>query len=176
MKRVHSILLECNAYRGKASHERCKAVEEHVAGRVGPACGLESATMRENDMGGGVVQATIELVYTRGDCREIIPAVDKALLDIGVVALKAFVSSVASYAAEAVIAGAGAGALAGGAVAGGSRQRRRGGRRSAFAVLAGTLVGAAVGAAVEKVVENRAPYRIAVKRSGKWHIKSIPKH
>lgn len=119
MKHIHSILFECNAYRGEASHERCKAVEEHVAGCVGPACRIDSTTMRENDMGGGVVQPTLEIVYTRGDYKELIPKVDKALLDIGVVAFKALVSRVASYAAEAAIAGVGAGALAGGAAAGG---------------------------------------------------------
>lgn len=172
MKRVHSILFECNSYRGRASHERCKAVEEHVSECVGTACRLESATMRENDMGGGVVQATIELVYTKGDCREIIPRADMALLDIGIVAFKALVSSVASYAAEAVIAGAGAGAIAGDVA---TKEDRRSGKRDAFAVLAGTLIGAAVGAVAEKMVRSRVPYRIAVKQSGKWHIRNIPK-
>lgn len=177
MKHAHSILFECNAYRGEASHERCKAVEEHVAGCVGQACMIESATMRENDVGGDVVQPTFEIVYTKGDYKEIIDKVDKALLDIGVVAFKALVFNLVSHAAEAAITGAGAGALVGDAVAGGSRQR--GDKRSALAELAGMLVGAAVGAAagavVGKVAKNRVPYRIAVKRSGEWHIKSIPK-
>lgn len=172
MKYIHSILFECNAYRGEASHERCRAVEEHVAGCVGPACRIDSTTMKENDMGGGVVQPALEIVYTKGDYREIINEVDKALLDIGVVAFKALVSRVASYAAEAVIAGVGAGALAGGAAAGGSK---RDDKRSALAEIAGMLVGAAAGFAVEKMTEKKVPYRIAVKRSGEWHIKNIPK-
>lgn len=173
MKKVHSVLLDCNCYRGSPSHERCRAVEDHVMVCVGDVCGLESATMREIDMGDGVVQATFELVYTSGDCREIIHVVDKALLDAGIVAFKALVSSVASHAAEAIIAGAGTGALAGGAAASGGT--KNGGRRTAFTVLAGALVGAAVGAAVEELVEDRVPYRIATKRSGRWHVRAIPR-
>ena len=174
MKRVHSVLLECNCYRGKPSHERCRAVEDHVMACVGTTCGLESATMREIDMGDGVVQATFELVYTSGKYNEIIPVVDRALMDAGIVAFKALVSAVASHAAEAIIAGAGTGALAGGAAASGGS--RNGGGRTAFAVLAGALVGAAVGAAAEKLVEDRVPYCIATKRSGRWHVKMLPKH
>ena len=176
MKRVHSILFECNAYRGEASHERCKAAEEHVAGCVGPACRIESATMRENDVGGGVVQPTFEIVYTEGDYKEIIDNVDRALLDIGVVAFKALVSSLASYAVEATIAGAGAGALVGGTAAGGDR---RNDQRSALAeivyMLVGGAVGGAVGFAAERMAEKMVPCHIAVKQSGEWHIKSIPK-
>lgn len=174
MKSVHSILLDCNCYRGKPSHERCRAVEDHVMVSVGDMCGLESATMREIDMGGGVVQATFELVYTKGDCRDMIPQIDKALLDAGIVAFKALVSTVASHAAEAIIAGARTGALAGGTAAGGGA--KNGGRRTAFAVLAGALVGAAVGAAVEKLVDDRVPYCIATKRSGRWRIRGLPKN
>ena len=173
MKNVRSILLECNCYRARPSYERCKAVEEHVMGRIGKACRLESATMREVDMGDGVVQATVELVYTGGDCRDIIPRIDRALLDIGVVAFKAIVSSVVSHAAKAIIAGAGAGALASGAASGGSKN---GGGRAALAVLAGTLIGAAVGAAAGTLVRNRVPYYIATKRAGRWHVKRFPKH
>lgn len=105
MRAVRSILFECNGYRGKPSYERRRAVEEHVKGRVDSACGLESATMREIDVGGGILRVTVELVYTKGNCREIIPLVDSALLDVGVAAFKAVVSSVASHAAEAVISG-----------------------------------------------------------------------
>ena len=174
MKNVHSILLDCNCYRGKPSPERCRAVEDHVMACVGPMCGLESATMREIDMGDGVVQATFELVYTSGKYKEIIPVVDKALLDAGIVAFKALLSAVASHAVEAIIAGAGTGALAGGAATSGGA--RNSGRRTAFAVLAGALVGALVGAAAEKLVEDRVPYCIATKRSGRWNVRMLPRH
>ena len=173
MSKVRSILFECNCYRGGRSRERCRAVEDYIMERVGASCGLESATMREIDVGDGVVQATFELVYTKGNCGEIIHMVDRALLDAGIVAFKALVSVVASHAAEAIIAGAGTGALAGGAATSGGA--KNGGRRTAFAVLAGALVGGLVGAAVEELVEDRVPYRIATKRSGRWHVRPIPR-
>ena len=128
--------------------------------------------MREIDMGNGVVRVTVELVYTRGDYKDIIPRADSALLDVGIVAFKALVSSVASHAAEAVISGAGAGALAGGVAA---RESGQGRGRAAVAVLAGALIGAAVGAAGDKLAESREPYCVATKQSGRWHIKRVPK-
>ena len=114
MRGIHSILVECNCYRSRPSYERCKAVEEHVMRYVGVACRLESAVMREIDMGDSTVQATFELVYAGGDCREIIPRIDRALLDVGIVALRALVSGVDPQAAEAVVAGAAATGRTGG--------------------------------------------------------------
>ena len=173
MKNVRSILLECNCYRSGPSYERRKAVEEHVMRHVGAACRLESAVMREIDMGDSTVQATFELVYAGGDCREIIPRIDRALLDVGIVALRALVSGVDPQAAEAVVAGAAATDGTGAPARGGGAGARSVGRRGAFAVLAGTLVGAAVGAAAGAIVENRIPHHVAVKRLGRWHVKRL---
>lgn len=173
MRGIRSILLECNCYRSRPSYERCKAVEEHVMRRVGAACRLESAVMREIDMGDSTVQATFGLVYAGGDCREITPQIDRALLDVGIVALRALVSGVDPQAAEAVVAGAAATDGTGAPARGGGALR--GGRRGAFAVLAGTMVGAAVGAAAGAIVENRIPHHVAVKRLGRWHVKRLPR-
>lgn len=175
MKGIRSVLFECNCYRSRPSYERRMAVEEHVKRHVGTACRLESAAMREIDMGDSTVQATFELVYARGDCREIIPRIDRALLDVGIVAFRALVSGVDPRAAEAVVAGAAATGREGEPARGGGGGARRGGRRTAFAVLAGTLVGAAVGAASGTIVENRVPYNIAVKRLGRWHVQRLPR-
>lgn len=168
MTRMHSILFECSCYRGKASRERCKAVEEHVMGRVEGACGLESAAMRELDMGGGIVQPTVELVYSTGSYRRLIPIVDEALREIGVVAVKALVSHVVSHTVEGAIAGAGAGLLAGGATTRGTR----GGRTAA--VLASTAIGAALGAIGGKLAKERSLAYIATRHAGGWTIKRFP--
>ena len=169
MTRVRSILFECSCYRGKASHERCRAVEEHVMGCVEGACGLESATMRELDMGGGIVQPTVELVYTAGSYRKLVPLVDEALRETGLVAVKALVSSVASHAVEGVVAGAGAGWLAGSAAA-----RKSGGGRTDAAVLAGTVIGAALGAIGGKLAKERLLGHVATRHAGGWEFKRFP--
>lgn len=169
MTRVRSILFECSCYRGKASHERCRAVEEHVMGCVEDACGLESATMRELDMGDGIVQPTVELVYSKGNYRRLVPMADEALREIGIVAVKALVSSVASHAAEGVIAGAGAGWLAGSAAARGSS-----GGRTGAAVLAGTVIGAALGAIGGSLAKERSLNHVATRHAGGWAVKNFP--
>ena len=171
MTRVRSILFECGCYSGEASYERCKAVEEHVMERVGDACGLESVTMRELDMGGSVFQPTIEMVYSKGNYRSLIPAVDGALRKIGIVAVKALVSSVAPRAVEGVVAGAGAGWLAGSVAARGAR----GSGGKAAAVLASTMIGAALGAVGGRMATERALDFVAARHAGGWTIKRIPR-
>lgn len=170
MTYVRSVVFECNGYRGVASYERCKAVEEHVMACIEGECKIESVTMRELCVGGDVVQPTIEVVYSRGDYRKLIPRVDEALLEIGLVAAKALVSTVVSHVASAAAAGAGVGGLAGSAA--GSRSRD--GLGTAVGLLAGTLVGTAVGALVGKATEKRRLGFIGTKQSDKWHIKRFP--
>ena len=165
-----SIVFECGCYGGGSSHERCRAVEEHVMDSAGTACEIKSVTMREIDMdGGGVVQSTVELVYSRGDYRRLIPMVDEALAEVGIVAVKALVSSVVSRAAEGAIAGAGMGGIACGAAAQGSRD----GGRTAGAALAGMLIGAAIGAIGGSAVKKRVLDHVAFKQSGRWIVKRL---
>ena len=169
MTGVRSILFECSCYSGEASHERCKAVEECVMECISGACRLESATMREVDIGDGVVQPSVELVYSVGNYRRLIPMVDEALREIGIVAVKALVSSVASRAVEGVIAGAGAGWLAGGVASRGSS-----GRAAAAAMLASTAIGAALGAIGGKTAKERSPRFVATRHAGGWTVKRLP--
>ena len=171
MTHVRSVVLECHGYRGAASYERCGAVEEHVMACIEGGCRIESVTMRELCVGGDVVQPTIEIVYSRGDYRKLISRVDEALLEIGLVAAKALVSTVVSHVASAAAAGAGAGGLAGGAA--GSRSRS--GLGTAAGPLAGTLLGAAIGALEGNAAEKRRLGFIGTKQSGKWHIKKFPR-
>lgn len=172
MSGARSILFECSCYGGGQSHERCRAVEEYVMESAGEACAIKSVTVREIDVGGdGVVQPAVELVYSKGDYRRLIPMVDEALVKIGIVAVKALVSTVATRAVEGAIAGAGAGGLAGGAAARGTRN----GGSSGAAVLAGTLLGAALGAIGGKSVEKRVLSHVAAKQSGKWVVKRFPR-
>lgn len=171
MTRVRSILFECNCYSGDASNERCRAVEEHVMECVGDVCGLESVTMRELDMGGSVFRPTIEMVYSKGNYHSLIPKVDEALREIGIVAVKALVSSVVSHAVEGVVAGAGAGWLAGSVAARGAR----GSGGKAVAVLASMVIGAALGAAGGKMATERVLDFVATRHAGGWTIKKIPR-
>lgn len=172
MTGVRSILLECSCYSAMASHERRKAVEECVMESVSGACRVESATMREVDMGDGVVQPSVELVYSGGNYRRLIPMVDGALREIGIVAVKALVSTVEPRAAEGVIAGAGAGWLAGGAAASGSYGGS--GRTAAAAMLAGTVIGAALGAIGGKTSRERSLMFVATRHAGGWAVKRFP--
>ena len=173
MAHVRSVVFECHGYRGAASYERCRAVEEHVMARIEGECRIESVTMRELCVGGDVVQPTIEVMYSKGDYRKLIPRVDEALLEIGLVAAKALVSTVASHVASATAAaaGAGAGGLAGSAV--GSRSSS--GLGTAARPLAGTLLGVAVGALEGNAAEKRRLGFIGTKQSGEWHIKKFPR-
>lgn len=161
MTHMRSILFECCCYRGRASNERCRAVEEHVMGRVEDACRLESAAMREIGVGGGIVQPTVELVYSTGSYRRLVPLVDEALREIGIVAVKALVSRVAPRAAGGAIARAGAG-------------RQAGGGQTAAAVLAGTVLGAALGAIGGRLARERSLDYVATKHAGGWAIKRFP--
>ena len=171
MTRIRSILFECSCYSGETSNERCRAVEEHVMKSVEDACRLERVVVREIKVGGGVVQPTVELVYSKGDYQRLIPLADKALSEIGVVTAKALVSTMASRAVEGAITGAEIGGLVGGVVAQGGRDRGR----DAAAVLAGTLVGAALGAIGGKAAKKRELDFIAAKQAGKWHVKKFPR-
>lgn len=171
MTHVRSVVFECNGYRGVASYERCKAVEEHVMACIESECRIESVTMRELCVGGDVVQPTIEVMYSKGDYRKLISRVDKALLEIGLVAAKALVSTVVSHVASVAAAGAGVGGLAGSVA--GSRSRSELG--TAVGLLAGTLVGAAIGALAGKATEKRRLEFIGTKQSGEWHIKKFPR-
>ena len=172
MTRVRSIVFECSGYRGAESHERRKAVEEYVMGCIEGECKIESVTMREACVAGDAVQPTVEVMYSRGDYRRLIPLVDGALQDIGLVASKALVSTVAPHVAGMVAAGVGVGGGLAGVAAG--RRRRGGGPETAAAVLAGTLIGAAVGALAGKAAEGRTLGFIGTKQSDKWHIKRFP--
>ena len=174
MTGVRSVLLECSCYSGRASHERRKAVEECAMERVTGACRVESATMREVDMGDGVVQPSVERVYSGGNYRRLIPMVDGALREIGIMAVKALVSAVEPLAAEGVIAGAGAGWLAGGAAAAGG-SRGGSGRSAAAAMLAGTVIGAALGAIGGKTSRERSPMFVATRHAGGWAVKRFPR-
>ena len=171
MTGVRSVLLECSCYSGRASHERRKAVEECAMERVTGACRVESATMREVDMGDGVVQPSVELVYSKGNYRRLIPMVDGALREIGIVAVKALVSTVAPRAVEGVVAGAGAGWLASGAAARGSRGDSG---RTAAAMLAGTVIGAALGAIGGRMAKERSLRFVATRHAGGWAVKRFP--
>lgn len=172
MTRTHSIVFECSGYRGAASYKRCRVVEEHVMRCIEGECSIESVTMKELCVGGDVIQPTVEVVYSKGDYQKMIPGIDEALLEIGLVATKALVSTVVSHVASAMIAGAGAGGLAGGAA---GHKSRGNGTATAAGLIAGTLIGAAVGALTGKAAEKRTLGSIATKESGKWHIKRFPR-
>ena len=172
MTRTRSIVLECIGYRGAASCKRCRAVEEHVMGCIEGECSIESVTMRELCVGANAIQPTVEVVYSKGDYRKMIPGIDEALLGIGLVATKALASTVVSHVASAMIAGAGAGGSAGGTA---GRRSRGGGTATAAGLIARTLIGTAVGALSGKAAEKRTLGCIATKESGRWHIKRLPR-
>lgn len=172
MTSVRSIVFECHGYRGEESHERCRAVEEHVMECIKGECRIESVTMREICVAGDAMQPTIEVMYSRGDYRKLIPRVDDALSEIGLVAARVLVSTVASRVVSAMVAGAGAGGLAGSAAGSASKGGRLG---AAAGMLAGTLLGAAVGALVGTAAKKRTLGFIGTKQSGKWHIKRFPR-
>ena len=159
MTRLRSILFECHGYRGKESYERRRAVEEHVMGRIEGECRIESVAMRELCVEKNAVQPTVEAVYSGGDYRKLIPRVDGALLEIGLVAARALVSTVAPR--------------AGGAA--GPARPRSGGAGAAAGLLAGTLLGAALGALAGKAAEERTLGFIYTKQSGRWHAKRFPR-
>lgn len=169
---VYSIVLKCHGYSGVASHERCRAVEEHVTGVVEGKCHIEYVTMRELCVAGDSIQPTIEVVYSEGDHKELIPKIDDALSEIGLVAAKVLVSTVASHVVSAMIAGAGVGGLACSSLAGSASKGSR--LETAAAALAGTLVGAAAGALVGKAAKKKKRVFIGTKNSGKWYIKRFP--
>lgn len=168
MTRLRSILFECHGYRGKESYERRRAVEEHVMGRIEGECRIESVAMRELCVEKNAVQPAVEAVYSGGDCRKLVPRVDGALLEMGLVAARALVSTVAPRAGGAAAA-AGAGGAAGPA------RPRSGGAGAAAGLLAGTLLGAALGALAGKAAEERTLGFIYTKQSGRWHAKRFPR-
>ena len=172
MTRTRSIVFECIGYRGAASYKRCRVVEDHVMRCIEGECSIESVTMRELCVGANVIQPTVEVAYSKGDYRRMIPGIDEALLEIGLVATKALVSTVVSHVASAMIAGAGAGGLAGGAA---GHKSRGNGTATAAGLIAGTLIGIAVGALAGKAAEKRTLGSIATKESGRWHIKRFPR-
>lgn len=173
MTRARSIVFECHGYRGKESYERRRAVEEHVMGRIEGECRIESVAMRELCVEKNAVQPTVEVVYSSGDYRKLIPRVDGALLEIGLVAARALVSTVEPREGGAAAAGPGPGAPAGGAA--GPARPRSGGAGAAAGLLAGTLLGAALGALAGKAAEKRTLGFIYTKQSGRWHAKRFPR-
>lgn len=153
------IVMECNNYSGIPSEERCHTIEDYVREKIQQKCSLDNIKMNETQIQDNLIQPTLILRYKDGNAKLLIEDLDKILLDIGITAVKAVISRIATRAAEAALAGGGLGLVAG--------------SRSGSAALAATLIGALIGGIIGDSIERRVTELVAVKERGAWIYEEI---
>ena len=107
------IIMECNNYTGIPSDERCRTVEEYVTKGIKSKCTLDNVIAKETQIQDNLIQPTLIVRYKNGNDKLLIQELDQILMDIGIIAIKAVVTKIASRSVEAAMAGGGAGLLAG---------------------------------------------------------------
>lgn len=154
------IVMECNNYSGVPSDERCRTVKEYVTEEIRSKCTLHNVIAKETQIQDNLIQPTLIVRYENGNDELLIQELDQILLDIGITAIKAVVSKIASRAAEAALVGGGVGLLAG--------------SRSGGGALATTLVGVLLGGLIGSGIEKGIIELVAAKESGQWITEEIP--
>jgi len=155
------LLIECNNYAGITSEERCKMIQQYVTQSIQSHCQLKYVQMIEAQVVPNLIQPTIIVIYEEGEHQLLINTIDRILLDIGVTAIKAVVTKIATKALETALAGGGLGLLAGGS------------SKNAKAALATTVLGALLGGIIGSAIEKRVLELVTTKESGNWIIHPI---
>ncbi len=148
------IIMECNNYTGIPSDERCRTVEEYVTKGIKSKCTLDNVIAKETQIQDNLIQPTLIVRYKNGNDKLLIQELDQILMDIGIIAIKAVVTKIASRSVEAAMAGGGAGLLAG--------------SRSGSGALATTLLGALLGGIIGSTITRGIIELVATKESGQW--------
>lgn len=154
------IVIECNNYSGILSDERCRVIEEYVTEGIRSKCTLYNVIAKETQIQDNLIQSTLIVRYENGNDELLIQELDQILTDIGITAIKAVISKIASRAAEAAMVGGGIGLLAGSKSGGGALTT----------TLLGVLLGGLIGSSIERGIIEL----VATKESGQWITEKIP--